>query len=95
MIHSQRSKEGYFLSDQRVSGGTLEEHATVSCSHCQRTWKKNPHRVRPRPHCGKCDSYICDWCESIRVKTGECRPFRQVIEEAQERAFVALNLSQV
>jgi hypothetical protein len=92
---SLKRHEGYFLSDNRVSGGALIERAVIVCSHCQRAMFRNPARTRERGYCGKCDHYLCDPCEAIRVETGECKPFRQVIDETQERAFLALNLSQV
>lgn len=94
-MSSLRRHEGYFLSDNRVSGGALIERAVIICSHCQRAMFRNPARERARGHCPKCDHYVCDLCEAQRVKTGECKPLRQVFEELHERASVALNLSQV
>lgn len=94
-MSSLKRHEGWFFSDNRVSGGALIERAVIVCSHCQRAMFKNPARTRERGYCGKCDHFVCDPCEAIRVETGECRPMRQVFEHAQERAAVALNLSQV
>jgi hypothetical protein len=94
-MRTENTHLGHFISDNRVSGGELFEADVLVCSHCQRAAFKNPARVRPRAKCLKCNAYICDLCEGERVRTGECKPFRQVIEELQEREFVALNLSQV
>ncbi len=94
-MSSLKRHEGWLMSDNRVSGGQLIERAVVVCSHCQRAIVMNPDRTRPRGYCGKCDHYVCDPCEGERVRTGECKPLRQLYEEQQERAFVALNLSQV
>jgi hypothetical protein len=94
-MSSLRRHEGWFLSDNRVSGGALIERAVIICSHCQRAMFRNPARERARGHCPKCDHYVCDGCEAERVRTGVCRPYKQFIEDAQERAFVALNLSQI
>lgn len=85
---SKRSHEGYFLVDNRHSGGGMLESATITCSHCQSVVVLNPNRSRSRGYCPKCDHYICDGCEATRVASaGACRPFNQIIEEAQEHAL--------
>jgi hypothetical protein len=46
----------------------------------------NPLRTRDRAYCPKCDSYICDECEAVRVAAGyACKPMAQVFDEAEER----------
>ncbi len=95
MIHSQRSHEGYFLRDDRVSGGEFIEQPTRTCSHCHRIVMLNPKRTRTRGYCAKCDSYVCDSCEAIRVKTGECVPLIKVFEQQREISMRLLNISQV
>lgn len=64
-----------------VGRGSRLEAPTMSCSHCQRIVVMNPDRVRARAYCPKCDHYVCDWCEAERVRTGVCKPFKQVIDE--------------
>jgi hypothetical protein len=64
-----------------VGAGQILKTSTINCSHCERLVVKNPARVRERGYCPKCDSYVCDWCEAERVRTGVCRPFKQVIDE--------------
>jgi hypothetical protein len=64
-----------------VPGGTRFHSATYNCSHCEALVVLNPKRTRPRHYCAKCDSDICDLCEAERVRTGKCRPFKQVIDE--------------
>ena len=62
------------------------ETATINCSHCQRMVILNPDRSRSRGYCPKCDHYLCDQCEAERVRTGICRPWKQVMDEALEQA---------
>lgn len=98
---SKRQQEGYLLIDHRYSPGLPDtdfdqriygpgrtfEAATKQCSHCQRAIVVNPFRQRERAYCPKCDHYICDNCETTRHLTGgECRPFRQIAEEAADNA---------
>lgn len=66
------------------AGSGLFEAPTFTCSHCPRIVVLHPMRTRERGHCVKCDHYICDSCEAIRVATGVCRPFKQQAEELQE-----------
>lgn len=85
---SKRSHEGWLLRDNREAGGTLQEFAIYTCSHCQTGLIKNPSRGRERAYCPKCDHYICDRCKSIQVASGGmCKTFKQVIEEQLERAI--------
>lgn len=41
---------------------SVVEMDTLHCKHCGGCVIKNPDRVRPRAHCLKCNSYICDGC---------------------------------
>lgn len=68
----------------RGAGRTFFEAPTYTCSHCQRIVIVNPDRVRDRAYCRKCDHRICDECGGVAAATGECRTFRQVIDEVQE-----------
>lgn len=66
-------------------GGTILERDTVTCGHCHCVVVLNPGRVRQRAHCLKCDCYICDGCEGIRVALGgACLPFEKVLDRALE-----------
>lgn len=68
-------------------GKVLTEMATFTCSHCETVVGIDPRRTRERAYCPKCDHLICDRCGAIRAATGgECKPFKQVIDEVQERA---------
>jgi len=67
-----------------VPGGTVLERDVQQCSHCQRAVVLHPLRTRDRGYCLKCNHYICDQCETIRVATGACVPFKQVLDRAAE-----------
>lgn len=66
-----------------IGKGKKFEAATLKCGHwpCGRMVIKNPDRTRARAFCPKCDHFICDYCESERIRTGICKPFKQGIEE--------------
>lgn len=63
-----------------VGAGRMLERDVLTCSHCERAVVLQPLRTRDRGYCQKCDHYICDHCESIRVKTGACVPMRQIVD---------------
>ena len=62
----------------------LFESATVTCSHCQRQVILRPDRSRERGYCPKCDHYVCDSCEVVRIATGECRTFKQIMDDHEK-----------
>lgn len=47
-----------------VRGGRILESATYTCRHCRGVVVKNPHRIRERAHCQKCNDFICDGCHA-------------------------------
>lgn len=69
-----------------VGEGEKFERDIKQCTHCQRTVVLEPLRTRDRGYCPKCDHYICDGCETIRVKTGACVPALKLLDLAQEHA---------
>ncbi len=68
-----------------VGQGQVLERDVKQCSHCQRAVVLNPGRVRDRAVCPKCYHYICDECEAIRVKSGDCVPWAKVMDVAYEQ----------
>lgn len=96
-MFSKRSLEGEILIDHRASPGlTAEdvdgfgpvvgkgevfESAVLTCSHCQAAIVLNPDRTRDRGYCGKCDRYLCDGCEFVRVKTLACHSMAKRFDE--------------
>lgn len=67
-----------------MPGGSVFERDIKQCSHCQRDVALEPLRTRDRGYCGKCNSYICDGCDAIRVKTGACVPMAKRFDQALE-----------
>ena len=84
-MKTKKSLEGYLLIDNRATHGGVLETSTLTCSHCQRQIIRNPDRTRDRAYCPKCDHYICDGCEMLRIQTGMCRPFKQVLDMAEKQ----------
>jgi len=68
------------------SGKGLFEAPTYTCSHCSSVVVINPDRKRERAYCAKCDSRICDDCGAILAQTRECKTFKQLMDEVQEKA---------
>lgn len=66
--------------------GTVTERDVKQCAHCQGAVLLNPGRVRARAVCPKCYAFICDGCEAIRVSSGVCVPFAQVVDVVAEAA---------
>jgi hypothetical protein len=102
MLRSKRSQEGYLMIDHRASpgilageapgaipvgAGALFETSTITCSHCQKISILNPGRTRERGYCPKCDHYVCDQCETARVATGECKTFKQLMDEVETAVY--------
>ena len=73
-----------------VGPGKKFEAATLYCNHCERIVVKNPDRTRDRARCWKCDHFICDWCKAELIRTGVCKPFKQVIDEFYDDAAKSL-----
>jgi hypothetical protein len=71
------------------AGRGMVELPTITCSHCQQVLIVNRQRTRERAYCRKCDHYICDPCGAALSQTGICRPFKQIVDEAQEQAALA------
>ena len=65
--------------------GSVFESATLTCSHCQRQVILRPDRSRERGYCPKCDHFVCDRCEVIRIANGgACRTFKQVMDDLEK-----------
>ena len=76
-------------SDLPVSIGRARfEAPTYTCSHCTRVVILNPLRQRERGYCSKCDHYVCDECNAVRVTTGECRTYWAKVEEQAEAEII-------
>lgn len=90
-MKSKRSLEGWIMIDHSASPGTEKiperqryEAGTLTCSHCHAQMLVNPLRMRERAYCRKCDRYICDQCEIVRVASGyECDTLNQRFDRMQ------------
>lgn len=68
----------------------LFETSILTCSHCQQQVILNPDRSRERGFCPKCDRYVCDGCEAIRVASGgACKTWKQIMDEHVEAVIQA------
>lgn len=61
------------------------------CSHCQRGIVLNASRVRPRAICPYCYHYICDSCDKLRRATGQCIPFKKILDDSQKIVEQSVN----
>lgn len=65
-----------------VGPGEKFERDIQQCSHCQRGVVLEPKRVRARAVCTHCYHYLCDECAVALTVTGQCIPFKQVLDAA-------------
>lgn len=79
---SLKRQEGFLLSDNRASGGSLVERATITCHHCQRIVVLNPDRTRARGYCPKCNGYICDGVQCQEHKASMAEVFDRLLNDA-------------
>lgn len=60
------------------------EAGILTCSHCQVQMPVNPLRTRERGYCRKCDHYLCDTCNAVAARTGECGSLKARLFELRE-----------
>lgn len=71
---------GYYLNDDRASGGKLVEDDMLGCKHCQAgikksTWVMNAGYAR----CPGCDGFLCDSCYD-KAKVEGCQVFEKIVD---------------
>lgn len=64
-----------------VGKGQVYEADIKQCTHCERGVILNIDRIRSRGYCPYCHHYICDSCRKILDITGQCVPFRKVLDK--------------
>ena len=76
----------------QVGKGQRAQVPTAICGHsrkgflCERMVILNPLRTRDRGWCPKCQHYLCDECELLRVLSGgECLAKQKLIDEHMDR----------
>ena len=79
-------------STQIVGPGALYETDVQHCTHCERAIvlfivnKKND----KRDYCPHCHHYICRSCAKVLHITGQCVPFRKVLDKANDSQKIIL-----
>ncbi len=95
LMVDHRASPGISEEEARLSGfdprfcgeGKLFETATMTCAHCKVAVVKSPLRTRARPHCFKCNHYICDLCEFKAAQSGyDHAPFEKIVDEIMTEA---------
>lgn len=65
LTESDVRKIGYPGDPANFREGALWVTHTKGCKHCHCVVVMRPDRTRPRPHCFKCNHYICDGCAFV------------------------------
>ena len=73
--------QGYLWSDNRCSGGQVEEADLLGCKHCQALIDKRKWR-EAGAFCHHCDGPICATCDSVPG----CTPFEQRLDQQLREA---------
>lgn len=76
-------------------GRGMIEVPTYTCNHCKGVVVMNALRTRDRGFCPKCNHYVCDVCNGVRIKTGECKTFDQIATEIQEAAARSQSIKEI
>lgn len=79
--------EGYYLSDNRASGGKREEAALIGCNHCQKTMMRG-NVSNPLPDtwandggwCSCCNGAVCAQCADRMLEHG-CEVFVKKVDQ--------------
>lgn len=96
LMIDHRASPGISEEVARLSGfdpaqcgeGKLFETATLTCAHCKGSVVKNPLRTRERPHCVKCNHYICDGCAFTASQSDYVHtPFEKKVEDTINAAI--------
>ncbi len=85
MVRSVFNGAGYLRSDNRCSGGDLDEADVVGCSHCQKIMKKTGWKA-DGGFCHRCDAPVCGLC-CDRIPLHGCEVFMRVLETALAKKY--------
>jgi len=75
---------GYYLNDDRNSGGRKAEADIQTCTHCQTVIKMQEWKVHGA-WCNDCFAPICVICGAEMKQLGYCLPFIKRIEQYANR----------
>lgn len=87
LIKTENTDLGLLTLDNRnapVGKNTFIEVPTFTCTHCEGVVVMNPNRTRDRTFCKGCSHLICDNCAAIKANTGECKTYKQQLDELLE-----------
>lgn len=71
-----RNGHGYFMKDERASGGQKVEYNVFTCMHCGSAVVMHPERARKRGYCAHCNGLVCD----DRLCNESCTPVEKCID---------------
>lgn len=77
---------GYFVNDDRVSGGRLSEDDVLGCAHCQKALKRKIW-LNEGGYCSQCDQELCVECATKALTEG-CANFKRMVERELAAAYV-------
>ncbi len=84
---------GYLFSDERNSGGKVEEADIIACPHCEalinyQAWRKDRAQGGGLTGgwCRKCSAPVCGTCLDRMLVFG-CEPFLRKIDQAVEANY--------
>jgi hypothetical protein len=77
---------GYFINDDRCSGGHLSEDDVLGCAHCQKALKRKIW-IDNGGYCSQCDWELCVECATKALTEG-CANFKRMFEREIEAAYV-------
>jgi hypothetical protein len=81
MTHSIFNGAGYFMNDDRASGGSLDEDDIIACAHCAKALKKHLWKQHGGMCC-VCAKPLCTVCTQRTFNVGCEGPQEKQIERA-------------
>lgn len=76
------SGAGYFMNDDRASGGKLAEDDTLGCTHCHAAMKKQTWIAGGGWKCTVCDKPLCPTCGAAPPQLKCVGPLELQLERA-------------
>lgn len=87
-MRSHFNGQGYYLNDDRNSGGKKAEDDILGCGHCTASFKKSEW-IEDGCYCSHCDQSIGVKCGCAeRMLTRGCENFIMRVERTLERRYV-------
>lgn len=77
---------GYYMNDDRASGGKMIEDDTLACSHCSQGLRKSHWKMKGGM-CFVCSKPLCVRCTGLAQKFGCTGPEVKKLEQAVNEAY--------